>query len=59
LTLRALASNAAADEVIALWRVIGREEEAAQLRTLDRSLRDEALAEQLLSEQASPPLIGS
>jgi len=41
------------------WSAQRREEEAAQLRTLDRSLRDEALAEQLLSEQASPPLIDS
>ena len=35
------------------WSAQRREEEAAQLRTLERSLRDEALAEQLLSEQAS------
>ena len=35
------------------WSAQKREEEAAQLRTLERSLRDEALAEQLLSEQAS------
>ena len=35
------------------WSAQRREEEAAQLRTLGRSLRDEALAEQLLSEQAS------